>query len=266
MTIAPLVILCVVLGLAVGSFLNVVIYRVPERRSVVRPRSACPACGEPISPRDNIPVLSWVVLRRRARCCGAPISVRYPLVEAGTAVAFGGVALWRGYDAALPAFLYLAAISIALAVIDLDVRRLPDVIVLPSYPVAAVLLAVPALVDGSPAVAVRAAVGGAALFALFFALWFFSLLLLRKEAMGLGDVKLSGVLGMYLGWLSWAHLVVGGFLGFMVGGLVGVALMAVGRVGRKSMVPYGPSMLVGAWLAVPFARPIADWYLGAAGF
>ena len=83
--------------------------------------------------------------------------------------------------------------------------------------------------------------------------------------MGLGDVKLSGVLGLYLGWLSWAHLVVGAFLGFLVGGVVGIALMAVGRAGRKSMVPYGPSMLAGAWLAVAFARPVADWYLGTAG-
>lgn len=262
---AALIVSCGVLGLAVGSFLNVVIHRVPRGESVVRPRSACPACGVPISARDNVPVLSWLLLRRRARCCGVPISARYPLVEAGTAAAFAGVAAWRGADAALPAFLYLAAISVALAVIDLDVRRLPDVIVLPSYPVAATLLAVPTLLEGDLAAAVRAAVGGVALFALFWTLWFLSLLILRKEGMGLGDVKLSGVLGLYLGWLSWAHLVVGAFLGFLVGGVVGIALMAVGRAGRKSMVPYGPSMLAGAWLAVAFARPVADWYLGTAG-
>src|SRR5580698_9168633 len=125
--------LCAVLGLAVGSFLNVVIYRVPRGESIVRPRSSCPSCGAPIRERDNIPVVSWLVLRGRCRDCQAPISARYPLVEFSTGVLFGLTAWHFGADWALPAYLYLAAIGVALAMIDLDVHRLPNKIVLPSY-------------------------------------------------------------------------------------------------------------------------------------
>jgi leader peptidase (prepilin peptidase)/N-methyltransferase len=257
---ALLVVIAVGLGLIVGSFLNVVIHRVPLGESVVRPRSACPGCGVPIAARDNVPVVSWLLLRGRARCCGTPISPRYLLVELGTGVAFGTLAGVMGLVAELPAFGYLAAISIALAVIDLRVHRLPDVIVLPSYPVGALLLLVPTVVDRDPGAALRALAGAAALFVLYGTLW-----VVKPGGMGLGDVKLSGVLGMYLGWLSWAHLVVGAFLGFLVGGLVGAVLIANGRTGWKSKIPYGPSMLAGVWVAVAFARPVADWYLRMTG-
>src|SRR6476620_2199972 len=114
----PLVILTAVLGLAVGSFLNVVIWRVPRGESVVRPPSHCPGCDRPIRPRDNIPVLSWLLLRGRCRDCGEPISIRYPLVEVGTAVLFVVLTLRIGFEAELPAYLYLGAIGVALAMID----------------------------------------------------------------------------------------------------------------------------------------------------
>ena len=159
-----------VVGLLIGSFLNVLIHRVPAGKSVVRPRSACPACGEPIGERDNIPVLSWLWLRGRARCCGEPISRRYPLVEAGTGVVFGSVAAWTGLSWILPALLYLAAISIVLSLIDIELKRLPNAIVFPSYPIAALLLAVPALVYGNPGRLLAAAVGGAGLYAFYFLL------------------------------------------------------------------------------------------------
>jgi leader peptidase (prepilin peptidase) / N-methyltransferase len=120
-----LIVLAAAFGLIVGSFLNVVIARVPDGESVVRPGSRCPACLVPIAPRDNVPVLSWVLLRGRARCCGVRISVRYPLVEAGTAIAFATVAAWSPTVWLLPALLYLAAVSIALALIDVDTFRLP---------------------------------------------------------------------------------------------------------------------------------------------
>lgn len=255
-----LVVWCGVLGLVVGSFLNVVVWRVPRGESVVRPRSACPACGTPIRPRDNLPVLSWLLLRGRGRCCGARISPRYPLVEAGTAAAFTAVAAWLGLSWALPAFLYLASISIALALIDLDVRRLPDAIVLPSYAVAAVLLGAASLGERDAGAAVRAAVGCAALGLLYFVLF-----VVQPGGMGFGDVKLAGVLGLYLGWLGWAQLAAGTFLGFLVGGVVGVVLLLLGRAGRTSQVPFGPSMLAGAWAAVALGGTIADWYLGTAG-
>ncbi len=249
---------CSLLGLVIGSFLNVVIWRVPRGESVVSPPSACPRCGKPISPRDNIPVVSWLLLAGQCRTCNERISPRYPLVELGTAILFG-LAAWRvGLAWELPAFLYLAAISIALALIDIDVRRLPNAIVLPSYAVATVLLGGAALVEGEPGLLVRMAIAGAALYAFYFVLAFLG-------GMGFGDVKLAGVLGMYLAFLGWEHVVVGLFLGFLVGGLSGTVLMITRRAGRKSKIPFGPYMLVGAWLAIFVGDLIADTYLRFAG-
>jgi leader peptidase (prepilin peptidase)/N-methyltransferase len=253
------VVLAAIFGLIVGSFLNVVIVRVPAGRSVVRPRSAC-ACGAPISSYDNLPVLSWLVLRGRARCCGERISVRYPLVEAFTALAFAVVAAWVGASWELPALLYLAAIGIALTMIDLELRRLPNAIVLPSYPIAAALLALAAFAQGHPIRLLHAAIGAVALY-----VFYFLLMLVYSKGMGFGDVKLAGVLGLYLGWYGWKYAVVGAFLAFVIGGVVGIVLMVVGRAGRKSLIPFGPFMVAGAWLGLAFAAPIVDWYLRASG-
>lgn len=255
-----LVLLSAVFGLLIGSFLNVVIVRVPAGQSVVRPRSACPSCGEPIKELDNIPVISWLRLRGRARCCDAPISARYPLVEVGTAIAFGGVAAWVGLSWLLPAMLYLAAISIALTMIDLELRRLPNAITLPSYPIAAGLLALPALAEGEPSRLLRVATCAAALYA-----FYFLLMIIYPSGMGFGDVKLAGVLGLYLGWFGWQHAIVGTFLAFLIGGLVGVLLMLLGRAGRKTLIPFGPYMIIGAWVALACADSLADWYLESSG-
>jgi leader peptidase (prepilin peptidase) / N-methyltransferase len=255
-----IVVLVAALGLLIGSFLNVVIARVPEGQSVIRPGSACPRCRAPISRRDNIPVVSWLLLRGRARCCGEPISPRYPLVEAGTAAAFGAVAAWNGADWLLPALLYLAAISIALTMIDLAVRRLPNAITLPSYLIAAALLTVAALAEGEPGRLLRAAISGAALYAFYFVL-----MVAKPGGMGFGDVKLAGVLGLYLGWFGWQHAVVGAFLAFAVGGIVGITLMLLGRAGRKTQIPFGPYMILGAWLGLAYAADLSSWYLETSG-
>lgn len=251
---------CAVLGLLVGSFLNVVIWRVPRGESVVRPPSACSSCAHPIRPRDNVPVVSWLVLRGRCRDCRASISARYPGVEAGTAVLFGLTAWALGPVWHLPAYLYLAAIAVALALIDLDVHRLPNAIVLPSYVVGGVLLAAGALLDGEPQPLLPAAIGALALFGLYFALAF-----VHPAGMGFGDVKLAGVLGMYLAFLGWEALLVGAFLGFLLGGLGGGLLMAVGRAGRKSRIPFGPFMLLGAAVGIVAGNLVAGWYLGLVG-
>ncbi len=150
------------LGLAVGSFLNVVIHRVPRDESLVRPGSHCPHCGCAVRARHNVPVLGWLLLRGRCADCRAPISVRYPLVEAGTAALFVAVAVRFGFSWELPAYLYLAAIAIALTAIDLDVMRLPDAIVLPSYLVAAALLVPVAVLHGDGAALLRGLIGAAA--------------------------------------------------------------------------------------------------------
>ena len=248
------------IGLLIGSFLNVVIHRVPAGESIVSPPSRCPGCGSLISPRDNIPVVSWLLLRGRCRTCHEPISARYPLVELLTAVMFALMA-WRfGLAWDLPAYLYLAAVGVALAAIDLDTKRLPNVIVLPSYPVAAVLFLLPAVLEGQWDDYVRAIAGAAALFGVFFLL-----ALIYPAGMGFGDVTLAGVLGAYLAWLGWAAVVVGGFLGFALGAVVGVAMMVAGRAGRRTALPFGPFMLLGALLAIFLAEPLSQWYLGLVG-
>jgi leader peptidase (prepilin peptidase)/N-methyltransferase len=252
MPLVPLLVVVGVFGLAVGSFLNVVIYRVPRDESLVQPGSHCPDCGHAVRNRHNIPVFGWLMLRGRCADCATPISARYPLVEAGTAALFVAVAARFGWSWALPGYLYLAAVAIALAMIDLDVMRLPDKIVLPSYAVAAALLVPAALVAGEPAALLRGAVAAVLLYALYrlLALW----------GMGGGDVKLAPLLGFYLGWLGWGAVAFGAFAGFLLGGVVGMVLLLTRSAGRKSRIPFGPYMLAGAFLAVFAAAPITDWY------
>lgn len=249
-----------VLGVAVGSFLNVVIWRVPRGESVVSPPSHCPCCDTPISPRDNVPVVSWLLLHGRCRRCRARISVRYPLVELGTGLLFAAIAARIGLHAVLPAYLYLAAISVALALIDLDVRRLPNAIVLPSYAVGLALLGIAAIADHNGDAYLRAIEGMAAYYAAFFAITF-----AYPKGMGFGDVKLAGVLGLYLGWIGWGALAVGAFAGVLLGGVVGMGLLVIRRAGRKSAIPYGPFMLIGALLAVFVGGQLFDAYLRTTG-
>jgi leader peptidase (prepilin peptidase)/N-methyltransferase len=244
------------IGLVVGSFLNVVIHRVPRGDSVVRPRSHCPGCGSGIRPRDEIPLLSWILLRGRCRDCGAGISVRYPLVELLTAVVFVGLALKFGPSRTLPAYLYLGAVCIALALIDLDTRRLPNALTLPSYPVGVVLLTGAVIGSQSWSPLIRALLGLVAMFAFYFVLR-----LVYPQGMGFGDVKLAGVLGLYTGFLGWGAWAVALFAGFLLGGIVSVALVLAGRAGRKSKVPYGPFMVLGALLAIFAGQPLASAYL-----
>ncbi len=255
-----LIVLVALFGLFVGSFLNVVIYRVPKGESVVRPRSRCPGCGTQLAEYDNIPVVSWLVLRGKCRTCQEPISVRYPVVEALTAVVFGLMAAHFGWSWELPAFVYLGGVGIALAAIDIDTQRLPDVIVKPSYAVAGVLLGGAAALEHDWHTLERVAGGGVLLWAFYLLLVF-----IYPRGMGWGDVKLAGVLGMYLGWLGWGSLVVGGFLGFLLGGLIGAGLMLAGRAGRKTKIPYGPYMILGTFLAIFYGQRIADWYSGILG-
>jgi leader peptidase (prepilin peptidase)/N-methyltransferase len=263
-----------ILGSLIGSFLNVVVYRVPRRLSVVSPPSACPRCGQMIRGYDNIPLLSWLMLRGKCRTCAESISARYPLVELGTGVAFAGVGLWFALtrwqmtDAAqltasileLLAFLYLAAVSVALALIDLDTHTLPNRIVGPSYLVGGALLGAASVVTHDWARLAMMLGGGAALFAVYFLV-----AMISPRGMGFGDVKLAGLLGLYLAHLGPAQLVVGAFSAFVLGGLFAIALVASRRAGRKSGIPFGPWMLAGAWLGAILGAPLAAAYLSLFG-
>jgi leader peptidase (prepilin peptidase)/N-methyltransferase len=261
-----------VLGLLVGSFLNVVIYRVPLGKSIVSPGSACPRCGSPIKPYDNVPVVSWLLLRGKCRVCAEPISARYPLVELLTGLLFAtiGVRFAPDLDASaaslvsqivvLVAFLYLGGISVALAAIDLDTHKLPNVIVLPSYAIALVLFAAAALLGGDLFPLARAALGGVILYAAYFAMAF-----AYPAGMGFGDVKLAGVLGIYLGWLGWGSLAVGAFAAFLLGGLFSTGLIALRKAGRKSGIPFGPWMLAGALVGVFAGEQLWGSYLDLVG-
>ncbi len=271
---APLIALVGVTGLAIGSFLNVVVYRVPAGMSVVRPRSACPNCGHEITARDNVPVLSWLLLRGKCRDCAEPISKRYPLVELAGAAAFVMVGLWAAPQFAvasgvtavvaavlhLVALLYLAAISLALAIIDIETHRLPNVIVLPGYAVGAVLLGTAALLQGDLMGLGRMAAGAGILFAFYFVL-----AIISPRGMGMGDVKLAGVLGLFLGSLGWGQLAVGAGAAFVLGGLFSIILLITRRAGRKSGIPFGPWMLLGAWVGVFAGQAIAGSYLAIVG-
>jgi leader peptidase (prepilin peptidase)/N-methyltransferase len=252
-------------GALLGSFLNVVVYRVPRGLSVVAPPSSCPGCAARIAPWDNVPVLSWLLLHGRCRTCAMRIPIRYPLVEAGTGVAFAVVALRFLPDLAaapvatglaLAAFLYLAAITVALALIDLDVHRLPNVIVLPAYAVGAALLVPAALLAGDPAGLLRSAAGAGILGGVYLAL-----AVAVPRGMGGGDVKLAGALGLFLGWLGWPELAVGAIGGFLLGGLFGALLLLTGRARRGTAVPFGPWLLAGAWLGILAGTPLAEAYL-----
>lgn len=252
-----------VLGLAIGSFLNVVIYRVPAGESIVSPPSKCPHCGAEIRNRHNVPVLGWLMLRGKCYDCKAPISPRYPVVEALTGVLFAVVTLRilkLGLPSAVPAYLYFAAIGVALTMIDIDTKRLPNAIVLPSYPVIAVLLTVSAGVEGNWWALARAGIGAAILLGFYLALT-----MAYPAGMGMGDVKLSGVLGAVLGYLSWTTLAIGAFGGFLLGSVGGILVLATGRGNRKTAIPFGPYMIAAAMLAIFVAQPVADAYLDLMG-
>lgn len=262
--LAFLTVLLVGLGLVVGSFLNVVIYRVPLGLSIVRPGSACPGCHTPIAPRDNIPVVSWLLLRGRCRTCGTGISARYPLVELLNAAVWVALAAWAantpGQLGLLPLLLVLGSAGLALLFIDLEHHRLPDAIVLPLYPVTLVGLVIAGVTAGHWPIG-PAAIGVAIWLVVIGGLWFVT----GGRGMGFGDVKLAPILGATLGWVAVASAIVGLFLAFALGAIVGLALMAARRAGRRSALPFGPFLLVGSAIGLVAGPALVDAYLGWLG-
>lgn len=244
-------------GLMVGSFANVLIARVPTGEDWVRGSSHCPKCRHDLAWFDNIPLFSWLWLRRKCRYCRAPISGRYPLVEALVAALFVAVYLVYGVSFASAALWYLAIISVALVFIDLDVQRLPDALVLPTYPVVAALLVADAAVVGEWAQVGRAGIGLAIMAGFYGLMW-----VLYPAGMGLGDVKAAGLLGMAAGYLGWSHLGVAAIAGPIIGGLVVAVGLTFKKIGMKSRVAYGPALIAGAWVGYLVGPWIAHAYVG----
>ena len=240
-----------VFGATIGSFLNVVAYRLPRHESLVRPGSRCPGCGTAIKPYDNLPVIGWLMLRGRCRGCRIAISPRYPLVEATTAALAVTVVLTRHSAAEIALGLVLVGVLVPIALIDLDHRIIPNKITLPAA-VAAVVIGAALNLNGVPEQLIAGA--GAGGFLLFFVLAY-------PRGMGMGDVKLAAVLGLFLG----RSVAVGMLAGVLLGTVVGAAVMArVGiEKGRKTAVPFGPFLAIGGLVAL-FAGPaIIHWYLHA---
>lgn len=244
-----LIVACGLLGLAIGSFLNVVIYRVPRKLSIVAPRSACPSCEAPIAERDNIPVVSWLLLRGRCRYCRASISIRYPLVELACAALFAGTAARFGYDWALPAYLSLFAGLLALSVIDVERLVLPRAIVYPVTLLVTTFFVVAAALSHAWHDLLVGAVCGVAWFVAFFVMYAIS-----PRLLGFGDVRLAPVLGLALGWLGVGYVLLGFFAANLIGAVIGVALIASRRMARGQHIPYGVFLAAGCAVAV-FAGP-----------
>jgi leader peptidase (prepilin peptidase)/N-methyltransferase len=254
MTIAGYVLLAV-FGLVVGSFLNVVIGRVPVGESVVRPRSRCPRCQTEIAGRDNVPVVSWLVLRGRCRHCHERISVVYPVVELGTAVLFVAAGVRFGAGWPLASCCVVFAGLLAISVVDLQRLIVPNKILYPTLFMAAPLLVAAAAVHSDWTDLEHAAIGGVG--------GFLALLLVNvisPQGMGFGDVRLAGLIGMMLGWIGLGVVVLGLFLAFLLGSVVGLTLIATRVRGRKDALPFGPFLAVGALIAVLWGQTILDVY------
>lgn len=251
-------------GLAVGSFLNVVIARVPESVSVIAPRSRCPRCHTELANRDNIPVLSWLALRGKCRTCSAPISKRYPLIEAVTAIVWAGLGVYvltRDSVGLLPLLLVSSAILIALFVIDLDHKRLPDPLTFLMYPVAAGGLAIDGLATGDWPI-IPALTGAGCWLLAIGGIWFLS----GGRGMGMGDVKLAPSLGLILGWIGVGPAIVGLMAAWLIGGAVAIGLILSRRARSGTAIPFGPFLIGGFVIGLLLGAPLADAYVGSLGF
>lgn len=241
------------LGASLGSFGAVVAYRVPRRESVVRPRSRCPACSRQLAAVDNVPVLSWLLLRGRCRSCAASIPVRYALAEAVTAALF--VALWFrfGLSPVLPAYLILGAGLVVLSSVDAERHLVPNRILYPLAAMFVALLVVGAVLEGRPSRLLAAATVGYVCFDAFFLMH-----MARRQGMGFGDVRFAGLMGLALGWLDPWLALAAVVIGFGAGTVYALAT-------RTRRVPLIPFLSIGILASVLAGEPIIRWWLGLLG-
>jgi leader peptidase (prepilin peptidase)/N-methyltransferase len=245
-------VLAALFGLAIGSFVNVVIVRLPEHRSLWRTRSACPACGALIAWHDNVPLVSFALLRGRCRSCGIAIPWRYPIVEAVTAALFALAFQRFGPSLDFVVAAVLLAALVAITAIDLQLQIIPDAITLPGIVtgvVANVATQRVSIVDSL----LGLALGGGL---------FFVIIVVSGGGMGGGDMKLGAMLGAFLGWKV---ALIALFLGVVFGGVFAIVLLASGRRGRKDAVPFGPFLALGGAVGLFAGEELLRWYLSAFG-
>jgi leader peptidase (prepilin peptidase)/N-methyltransferase len=237
-----------IFGLIIGSFCNVVIYRLPQGKSIISPGSHCQSCTAPILPWDNIPLLSYLLLRGRCRACKEPISLRYPSVELVSGVLY--VLLWfkLGFNFLLAVYAALTSTLLTVALIDYDHKIIPNIITLPGI-VVGLGLSLWALPITPLASLLGILLGG---------VFFYLIALVSKGGMGGGDIKLIAMIGAFLGWQGAFFTILSGAL---LGSLVGVTLMVLGKKGRKDKVPFGPFLSAGAILFILWGDDLIHWYL-----
>ena len=243
-------------GLLFGSFLNVIIYRVPAKISLMG-RSYCPKCSHLIRGWHNIPVFAWFFLKGKCHDCKAPISWRYPAVEFIHAAAWVGIALWQGLHPISFLLMFFASISIALSLIDFDTLRLPDVITLFASIVTVVSFVGISLYEGSWTRFIHSLIGACIYGVFYFTMWF----LTRGRGLGFGDVKLAPLLGFVAGWFSFSAVFIGIAGSFILGGIPAGLLLLFGILKRGTKIPFGPALISGVWVGIIWGRPLVEFYL-----
>ena len=248
------VVLIFILGLIVGSFSNVCIYRIPRNESIIYPASHCPKCRSKIKPVDNIPLLSFILLKGRCRNCKSKISIQYPIVELLTGLIYLIIYLIYGLSVQTLIYIILSSALIIIAFIDLNEQIIPDVISLPGIVMGFILsFLVPYISFINSALGV--VVGGGIIFIIGLA----GSVIFKKEAMGGGDVKLAAMIGAFLGW---RYIVISLFLGFFLGSLAGIFLIMLKIKSREDTVPFGPFIVLGSFITLLWGEKIISWYLG----
>jgi len=248
------IILIFVLGLIVGSFSNVCIYRIPRNESVIYPASHCPKCRTKIKPVDNIPLLSYILLKGRCRNCGSKISIQYPVVEFLTGLIYLIIYLIYGLSIQSLVYIILSSALIIIAFIDLQEQIIPDIISLPGIVVGLILSFIVPYISFINS-ALGALVGGGIILIIA---WVGSIIF-KKEAMGGGDVKLTAMIGAFLGW---RYTIISLFLGFFLGALTGIVLIMTKIKKREDDIPFGPFIALGSIITLLWGEKIISWYLG----
>lgn len=248
------IVLIFILGLIVGSFSNVCIYRMPRNESIIYPASHCPKCRSNISPKDNVPLLSYILLKGRCRNCKSKISIQYPIVEFLTGLIYLIIYLIFGLSIQTLIYIILSSALIIIAFIDLHEQIVPDVISLPGIVIGFIISffvsyisymnsALGVLVGGG--IILIIGLGGSVIF--------------KKEAMGGGDVKLAAMIGAFLGW---RYIIISLFSGFFLGALAGIFLILSKIKSREDVIPFGPFIVLGSFITLLWGEKIISWYIG----